>query len=759
MRVLFSFKTVSKRVVSFTLAFLIIISSISFESKASNNVKIIEAIQVKGATFNTGIIPNEHYTIEISFSLKNPQNQYVNVYEAGKMAIRNEASLGIFVRFGVYNEKFYKPEADLEYYVCQKENVFIVNNDTVRKPVMRSLNNTTLTFGNFVGTVNYFCVKNENYQTVMELYPAIDDSGKACMYDTVNKQYVYGKGTVKAIEGENKYYRYTETSNENSVQKDEIIEETKPEKGNDQKEENNAIKDSEGEKEQEANANDDKAEEKFVKVKALKIDNGTFNTKIKLEQNDSYEMIFSINNLGIYKDIVTSSPYALRIESKNGLYYRHGWYNEKVCVPEADVKIDYLQKKNVAYVDGVKKRSASNQTAAATKNLIFGGFKGIIEAFKVWDQSDKLIADYIPVIDEEGVACLYDNISGSFLYCSNKCTAVQTVSYANPAPSNSSSSKEDEKTEQTNKEDENTNQNSKEDEQLSQNQPTEQTKTEEQNKPVEKEAEAPSNTNSTKEEKFKQLVMTIIETGDGSVHDISSYGFKSYKEVSAIYNSVIANEKKIAYNSAFNMYYTTTTGGGIVKTFQVCQMDSGYLSRYTQMKAIVSQIKQETSGMTDLQKVVYIHDYIVDRASYTKTGDMIYTAAGALVNKKALCAGYAYAMVLLLQETGVESDVVIPSDEFAHMWVQVKLNGEWYYADPTWDDTRSSVSGQVSHKYLLRNETEFMNLTYKGFVKGVCKSTKYSNWKIHDIVGKIQYKDGNWYYVDSSTKKTVYITF
>jgi hypothetical protein len=753
MRVLFSFKTVSKRVVSFTLAFFIIISSISFESKASNNVKIIEAIQVKGATFNTGIIPNEHYTIEIRFSLKNPQNQYVNIYEAGKMAIRNEASLGIFVRFGVYNEKFYKPEADLEYYVCQKENVFTVNNDTVRKPVMRSLNNTTLTFGNFVGTVNYFCVKNENYQTVMELYPAIDDSGKACMYDTVNKQYVYGKGTVKAIEGENKYYRYTETSNENSVQKDEIIEETKPEKGNDQKEENNAIKDSEGEKEQEANANDDKAEEKFVKVKALKIDNGTFNTKIKLEQNDSYEMIFSINNLGIYKDIVTSSPYALRIESKNGLYYRHGWYNEKVCVPEADVKIDYLQKKNVAYVDGVKKRSASNQTAAATKNLIFGGFKGIIEAFKVWDQSDKLIADYIPVIDEEGIACFYDNVSGGFLYCSNKCTAVQnvSVSQATSSENNSSDTKDDEKTEQNNKE-ENTNQNNNEKEQVSQNKP------EEQNKPVEKETEAPANTNLTKEEKFKQLVMTIIENGDGSVHDISSYGFKSYKEVSVIYNSVVANEKKIAFNSAYNMYYTTTTGGGIVKTFQVCQMDSGYLNRYAKMKAIVADMKQVTSGMTDIQKVVYIHDYVVDSASYVTSGDMIYTAAGALVNKKALCVGYAEAMALLLQEVGVECETVSPLT-FEHMWVKVKLDGAWYYADATWDDTRTSIKGQVSHKYLLRTEKEFANLGYKDLDTGVCTSTKYSNWKIHDIVGKIQYKNGSWYYVDANTQKTVYITF
>ncbi|WP_026665753.1 transglutaminase domain-containing protein [Butyrivibrio sp. FC2001] len=727
MRVLFSFKTVSKRVVSFTLAFFIIISSISFESKASNNVKIIEAIQVKGATFNTGIIPNEHYTIEISFSLKNPQNQYVNVYEAGKMAIRNEASLGIFARFGMYNEKFYKPEADLEYYVCQKENVFTVNNDTVRKPVMRSLNNTSLTFGNFVGTVNYFCVKNENSQSLMELYPAIDDSGKACMYDTINKKYLYGKGTVKAIEGENKYYKYTETSNENSEQKkDEIIEETKPEKENDQKEDNNTIKDNEGEKEQEANANDDKAEAKFVKVKALKIDNGTFNTKIKIDQNNSYEMIFSMNNLGIYKNIITSSPYELRNEAKSGLFFRHGWYKEKVCAPEVDVMVDYLQKKNVAYVNGVKKRTAVMQTAAATKNLIFGGFKGIIEAFKVWDQSDKLIADYIPVIDEEGVACLYDNISGSFLYCSNKCTAVQNVSHANSAPENTSSASE----EQTNQND--------------------------QSSQVVKEVSV--NTNLTKEEAFRKEVITMIENGDTSVHDISGYGFKSYKEVSAIYNDVISNEERIAFNSAFNMYYRQNTNNGRVCEFWICMMDKDYLSRYNKMKKIVQEVKNTTAGMTDIQKIVYIHDYVADKTVYSLSNDFSYTAAGALVNGKAICTGYARAMVLLLTECGIESDIVSCS-QMNHTWTKVKLNGKWYFVDVTWDDTVRTAEADISHKYLLRNDKEFKTYGYYGWEGTISTSSEYSNWKIHDIIGKINYNNNKWSYIDKNTNMPVQITF
>lgn len=74
------------------------------------------------------------------------------------------------------------------------------------------------------------------------------------------------------------------------------------------------------------------------------------------------------------------------------------------------------------------------------------------------------------------------------------------------------------------------------------------------------------------------------------------------------------------------------------------------------------------------------------------------TLYNALVERKAVCAGYARAFQYLLQHMGIECTVVSGTAQGSlHAWCLAKLDGNYYYIDPTWGDpeyTGEQVSSQ-----------------------------------------------------------------
>ncbi|SHI95542.1 Transglutaminase-like superfamily protein [Thermoclostridium caenicola] len=113
-------------------------------------------------------------------------------------------------------------------------------------------------------------------------------------------------------------------------------------------------------------------------------------------------------------------------------------------------------------------------------------------------------------------------------------------------------------------------------------------------------------------------------------------------------------------------------------------------------------------GMTDFEKELAIHDYIVNNCRYDienqrkgSTPPEAYTAYGVLVNGSAVCEGYAKAMKLLLDRVNIRSLVVVGySKGNAHAWNMVCLDGQYYHVDTTWDDPVMAGGSQVlTHVY------------------------------------------------------------
>ena len=115
--------------------------------------------------------------------------------------------------------------------------------------------------------------------------------------------------------------------------------------------------------------------------------------------------------------------------------------------------------------------------------------------------------------------------------------------------------------------------------------------------------------------------------------------------------------------------------------------------------------------MSEYTKVKTIHDYLVDSITYPSTIDTsnrsLFTCTGALINKVAVCQGYADAFSLLCYLSGVQADIVSgPANNglsvIGHAWNQVRINGTWYNIDCTWDAPVYSGYGQARvYKYFL----------------------------------------------------------
>lgn len=84
---------------------------------------------------------------------------------------------------------------------------------------------------------------------------------------------------------------------------------------------------------------------------------------------------------------------------------------------------------------------------------------------------------------------------------------------------------------------------------------------------------------------------------------------------------------------------------------------------------------------------IFFNDYICENTEYVSNGDLVGTAYGALVNKKAHCEGYSRAFKYLCNQVDIECDLVcgVSFDE-GHMWNVVNIDGIHSYVDVTWND-------------------------------------------------------------------------
>lgn len=138
------------------------------------------------------------------------------------------------------------------------------------------------------------------------------------------------------------------------------------------------------------------------------------------------------------------------------------------------------------------------------------------------------------------------------------------------------------------------------------------------------------------------------------------------------------------YRIRFSALNTTTYQAVRSQIYEFTVSDPDYPSVEEKADAIAAECNRNCS--TDYEKAVWLHDWILDHITYDNT--MTYCSAeGALARGTGTCESYHRAYVMLLNRVGIPTGRVTGN---GHVWTAVKLDGEWYQVDATWNDTNSN---------------------------------------------------------------------
>ncbi len=120
-----------------------------------------------------------------------------------------------------------------------------------------------------------------------------------------------------------------------------------------------------------------------------------------------------------------------------------------------------------------------------------------------------------------------------------------------------------------------------------------------------------------------------------------------------------------------------------------------------------------TDDMTIYDKLKYFHDYLINHCESDSEDPYANTIYGALVRGKALCEGYAKSFSYLCNKAGIENIIVTGETDTAHMWNMVKIDGNWYHVDVTWDKPDGMIAemypDMVMYQYFLVTDSVIEN--------------------------------------------------
>lgn len=191
-------------------------------------------------------------------------------------------------------------------------------------------------------------------------------------------------------------------------------------------------------------------------------------------------------------------------------------------------------------------------------------------------------------------------------------------------------------------------------------------------------------------------------------------GYYNCKQV--VLEGVILNQAQIRvvikaiYDDHPEIFWITSTFGYLIdkgRDLTIVQLHSDFSpDDVFQAVAEIGMITDEylasvPDGLSAYERELRVHDDIIDMCEYhlevaaagTSDGyEVYYTVYGVLRKHLAVCEGYARTFEMLMNLLGVDcvgiTGTAQDSDgnEELHMWNAVKLSGDWYLVDPTWDD-------------------------------------------------------------------------
>ena len=170
------------------------------------------------------------------------------------------------------------------------------------------------------------------------------------------------------------------------------------------------------------------------------------------------------------------------------------------------------------------------------------------------------------------------------------------------------------------------------------------------------------------------------------------------------------NPQFLELGSGYRYMYDPEDEEKLVKSMMIDYgREPGEISQ-SEFESITREVLAEAQTKPDdYEKLKYVHDWIADNTVYLKDETDYETEAdGPVIYGTAICEGYAKAFMYFAQSLGYDCVCVIGDAGVPHMWNMVKLDGQWYHVDVTWDDPGNRVRDNY---FLISDEQIGVNHT------------------------------------------------
>ena len=259
--------------------------------------------------------------------------------------------------------------------------------------------------------------------------------------------------------------------------------------------------------------------------------------------------------------------------------------------------------------------------------------------------------------------------------------------------------------------------------------------------------------------------------------NIKQYGMSmdDFQQLNDIINQVILDPDLFYLN-----FSSIKCGGAYDENGNVIlsQVKVEYGNTYEECKPKIDEFNQKADeiiknnikdNMTDLEKALKLHDYLVLNSKYDTANSIPDLNGGSsaydiMVAGNGVCQGYAQAYRYLLGKVGVNA-IMVTSDEMVHAWNLVEIDGQWYHVDVTWDDPVPDSQGKVEHEYFMLSDSEIGKVTetrknkhYNWNSQGLkATDTRFDHAFWVDVTSEIYISEGKWYFIDKNGMYSTYI--
>ena len=149
-------------------------------------------------------------------------------------------------------------------------------------------------------------------------------------------------------------------------------------------------------------------------------------------------------------------------------------------------------------------------------------------------------------------------------------------------------------------------------------------------------------------------------------------------------------------------------------SFNISVSDNKYPSVDSIVKSAVAECNSKTDG-SEYAKALWLHDWLLDQLEYDKTLKWS-SAESALTRKLGTCQSYESAYAKLLTAAGIENSETRDTDD-GHTWNAMKLDGQWYQTDCTWDDSSNNWYSFDQRRLYFGLTDELMAIAHPGHSK------------------------------------------